>query len=74
MIIIIPFVIRLLVSNLTLGGALLISGFYRKHLISEMVYIEGGINIIILVLIVLSLLLQFLIQSNFFIIYFLIEG
>ncbi|KYN31439.1 Cytochrome b [Trachymyrmex septentrionalis] len=25
-----------------LGGALFISGFYRKHLIMEMVYIEGG--------------------------------
>ncbi|KYN50557.1 NADH-ubiquinone oxidoreductase chain 5, partial [Trachymyrmex cornetzi] len=50
-------IIRLIISNFALGGFPFISGFYRKDLIVEVFYVYRGMNILMFVLVVVSLLL-----------------
>ncbi|KYN30375.1 NADH-ubiquinone oxidoreductase chain 5, partial [Trachymyrmex septentrionalis] len=63
---IIPFVIRSIVSNMALIGVPFIFGFYRKDLIIEIVYREGEVNVVILILIIMSLLLTVSYSVRFF--------
>ncbi|KYQ60586.1 NADH-ubiquinone oxidoreductase chain 5 [Trachymyrmex zeteki] len=54
----IPFtIIRLIISNLALGGAPFFSGFYRKDLIMEYTYSNRNTNVLITILIIMSLIL-----------------
>jgi len=62
-----PFVIiRIIISNMALMGVPFISGFYRKDLIIEIIYMENGVNVFIILIIVISLLLTVSYSIRFF--------
>ncbi|KYQ49977.1 NADH-ubiquinone oxidoreductase chain 5, partial [Trachymyrmex zeteki] len=62
----IPFtIIRLLISNLALGGTSFFSGFYRKDLIIENVYTNRNVNVLIVILIIMSLMLTIIYSIRF---------
>lgn len=62
-----PFVmIRIIISNMALMGVPFISGFYRKDLIIEIIYMENGVNVFMLLIIVISLLLTVSYSIRFF--------